>query len=59
MYVQKKKKKVAFYNWLSPLSSDWRKPAVDGYRPKKKKKKRKEKKKKIVLIGYFAYYIPL
>ena len=38
------------------VSSDWRKPAVNGYRPKKKKKK---KKKKIVLIGYFAYYIPL
>ena len=31
------------------VSSDWRKPAVNGYRPRKK----------VVLIGYFAYYIPL
>ena len=45
----KKKKKVAFLQLAD--SSDWRKPAVNGYRPKKKKK--------VVLIRYFAYYIPL
>ena len=61
---KQQKKKVASYNWLSPatgtVSSNWRKPAVNGYRPKKKKKERKKKKKKeVVLIGYFAYYIPL
>ena len=50
-----KKKKSGFLQ-LS-VSSDWRKPAVNGYRPKKKRKKKK--KKKVVLICYFAYYIPL
>ena len=61
MYKKKKKKKK---KWLFTagflqlaVSSDWRKPAVNGYCPKKKKKKKK--KKKVVLIGYFAYYIPL
>ena len=46
MHVQKKKKK----KWLFTagflqlaVSSDWRKPAVNGYRPKKKKKKEKKK----------------
>ena len=53
MHVPKKKKKVAFLQLA--ISSDWRKPAVNGYRPKKQK----EEKKKVVLIGYFAYYIPL
>ena len=33
--------------YLQPaVSSDWRKPAVNGYRPKKKKEKRKEKKER-------------
>ena len=56
---KKKEKKKSGFLQLA-VSSDWRKPAVNGYRPKKKKKKkRKRKKKKNVLIGYFAYYIPL
>ena len=54
MHVKKNKKKNGFLQLA--VSSDWRKPAVNGYRPKKKKKKRK---KKVVLICYFAYYIPL
>ena len=57
MCMYKKKKKSGFLQLA--VSSDWRRPAVNGYRPKKKKKKRKKKKKKVVLIGYFAYYIPL
>ena len=52
MHVQKKKKKSGKLQLA--VSSDWRKPAVNGYRPKKKKKK---EKKKVVLIGYFAYFI--
>ena len=50
MHVQKKSGFLQL-----AVSSDWRKPAVNGYRPKKKEKK----KKKVVLIGYFAYFIPL
>ena len=37
MHVQKKKKKSGFLQLA--VSSDWRKPAVNGYHPKKKKKK--------------------
>ena len=47
MHVQKKSGFLQL-----AVSNDWRKPAVNGYHPKKKKKK-------VVLIGYFAYYIPL
>ena len=35
-----KKKKSGFLQLA--VSSDWRKPAVNGYRPKKKKKKKKK-----------------
>ena len=41
VHVQKKRKKG--YLQLA-VSSDWRKPAVNGYRPKKKKRKKKKKK---------------
>ena len=58
MYKKKKKKKKKSGLLQLAVSSDWRKPAVNGYRPPPPPKK-KEMKKKIVLIGDFAYYIPL
>ena len=45
MHVQKKKKKVKSGYLQLAASSDWRKPAVNGHRPKKKKKKKEKKKK--------------
>ena len=41
MHVKKKIKKNGFLQLA--VSSDWRKPAVNGYCPKKKKKKKKKK----------------
>ena len=45
MYKNKKKNKKKISGFLQlAVSSDWRKPAVNGYRPKKKKEKKKKKK---------------
>ena len=40
MHVQKKKKKKKSGFLQLAVSSDWSKPAVNGYRPKKKEKKK-------------------
>ena len=42
MHVKKKKKKKKSGFLQLAVSSDWRKPAVNGYRQKKKKKKKKK-----------------
>ena len=45
MHVKKKKKKKKSGFLQLAVSSDWRKPAVNGYSPKKKRKDKKKKKK--------------
>ena len=49
----KKKKKVAFLQLA--VSSDWKVPAVNGYRPKKKKKNEKKKKSCVNLLLCLLY----
>ena len=67
MHVQKTKKKrqknkkkkwlvtAGCLQQLEKAGCKW----LSSKKKKKKKKKKRKGKKKVVLIGYFAYYIPL
>ena len=56
MCMYKKKKKSGFLQLA--VSSDWRKPAVNGYCPKKKKKKKKSCVNRLLCLLYtFIHHV--
>ena len=53
---KKRQKKKKSGQLQLAVSSNWRKPAVNGYHPKKKKKKRGKKKKVVVTLLIISLY---